>query len=209
MPDLTSELRRMADDGARQARPPAADEIFARGERRRRHSIAGQSLGALSAAGVVGASVALGLSLTSGAAPAQSDHVITTAAFTLVKHADGTATLTIDNNVIFQPGVLQADLQQDGIPAIVTEGSFCSTEPVPAGITQVISVQPSATPTVTINPAALPTGTELSFGNFDLANSGRTLVGIVDKGGYTCSTTPPIYGRGFAVFGRKLKPAAQ
>jgi hypothetical protein len=210
MPDLTSELRRIADDGARHARPPAADEIIARGDRRRRHSMTAQSLGALSAAGVVGAGVALGLTLTSGAAPAHSGNTITTTAFTLVKHANGTTTLTINNNVIFEPAVLQSDLEQDGIPAIVTEGSFCSSSPAPAVTGQIISVQPGSaggTPTVTINPSAMPAGTELSFGNFDLPNSGRTLIGLVDKDSYTCSSTPPASLRGLAVFAFQRKPA--
>jgi hypothetical protein len=208
--ELTSELRQMADDAAREARPPAAADIIRQGDRRRRRSLTHQSLGALSAAGVVGAGVALGLGLTNGSAPAPATHAtggtgtIQTAAFTLVRNADGTATLTINNNVLFEPATLQADLAQDGIPAQVTLGSFCFTDPAPAGISQVISVangQPGASPTVTINPAAMPAGTELSFGNFELANSGRTLIGLIDKGSNTCSSTPPTGLRGIAIFG--------
>ena len=41
-------------------------------------------------------------------------------AFTLVNNANGTATLTINNYVLFEPGTLQTDLAQDGIPAKVT-----------------------------------------------------------------------------------------
>ena len=219
MSELTSEFRQMADDAARQARPPAAADIIRQGDRRRRRSLTHQSLGALSAAGVAGAGVALGLGLTAGSAPAPAAHsagpgagtgTIQTAAFTLVKHANGTATLTINNNVLFEPATLQSDLAQDGIQAKVTSGSFCSTDPIPAGIQHVITVQPgrsNESPTVTINPSAIPTGTELSFGNFDHANSGETVVGLINPGSYTCSSTVPIDMRGFAAAGFTRTPA--
>jgi hypothetical protein len=208
MPELTSELQRMADDAAGQARPPAAAEIIRQGDRRRR-SRTRRSLGGLSAAGVVGAGVALGLGLT-GSAPAHATGTIRTAAFTLVRNAAGTATLTINNDVMFEPATLQSDLAQDGIPAKVTVGSFCSSDPAPAGLPQVISipaVQPGEAPAVTINPAAMPAGTELSFGNFQLANGGRTLFALIDPGSYTCSSTAPVGARGLGVFGFDRSPS--
>jgi hypothetical protein len=55
--------------------------------------------------------------------------------------ADGPATLTINSNVLLQPGTLQRDLARDGIPAMVTVGRFCSSDPAPAGFSQVVSVQ--------------------------------------------------------------------
>jgi hypothetical protein len=197
----------MADGAARQARPPAAAEIIRQGDRRRRHSLTRQSLGALSAAGVVGAGVALGLGLT-GSAPAHTG-TIRTAAFTLVNNANGTATLTINNDALFEPGTLQSDLAQDGIPAKVTVGSFCSSDPAPAAASQVVSVpkiQPGAEPTVTINPEAMPAGTELSFGNFQNANAGRTFLVLIDTNSYTCTSTAPIVlPHGSAVFGFKSR----
>jgi hypothetical protein len=208
--ELTSELQRMADDAARQARLPAAADIIRQGDLRRRRSRTHQSLGALSAAGVAGAGIALGLGLTTGSTPATNGTgTIQTTAFTLVRNANGTATLTINNDVIFQPATLQADLAQDGIPAKVTSGSFCSSDPIPAGsIAQVISVsQPSGgdVRTLTINPAAISAGTELSFGNFDLANSGQTFIALINPDSYTCTSTGtvPAAGRGMAVFGFK------
>jgi hypothetical protein len=209
MPELTSELQRMADDAAGQARPLAAAEIIRQGDRRRRHSRTRRSLGGLSAAGVAGAGVALGLGLT-GSAPAHATGTIRTAAFTLVRNATGTATLTINDNVMFEPATLQSDLAQDGIPAKVTAGSFCSSDPVLAGISQVISVpavQPGEAPTVTINPAAMPAGTELSFGNFQLANGGRTFVALTDPGSYTCTSTAPAGAPGIAAFGFGRSPS--
>ena len=205
MSALTSELQRMADDAARHARPPAAAEIIRQGDRRRRRSRTRQSLGGLSAAGVVGAGVALGVGLT-GSAPTHATGTIRTAAFTLVNNANGTATLTINNNVLFEPGTLQADLTQDGIPAKVTVGSFCSSDPAPAASSQVVSVQPGEEPTVTINPAAMPAGTELSFGNFQNANAGRTFLVLIDTNSYTCtSTAPAVLPHGSAVFGFKSR----
>jgi|HubBroStandDraft_5_1064220.scaffolds.fasta_scaffold38249_2 hypothetical protein len=209
MPELTSELQRMADDAAGQARPLAAAEIIRQGDRRRRRSRTRRSLGGLSAAGVVGAGVALGLGLT-GSAPAHATGTIRTAAFTLVRNATGTATLTINNNVIFEPATLQSDLAQDGIQAKVTAGSFCSSDPIPAGISQVISVpavQPGEAPTVTINPTAMPPGTELSFGNFQLANGGKTFVALIDSGSYTCTSTAPVGAPGIAAFGFGRSPS--
>jgi hypothetical protein len=208
MSNLTSELQRMADGAARQVRPPAAAEIIRQGDRRRR-SRTRQSLGGLSAAGVVGAGVALGLALT-GSAPAHTTGTIRTAAFTLVDNANGTATLTINNYVLFEPGILQADLAQDGIQAKVTAGSFCSSDPAPASTSQVVSVpdiQPGEAPTVTIDPRAMPAGTELSFGNFQLANGGRTFIAVIDPGSYTCTSTAPTAARGDAVFGFKHSPS--
>ena len=205
MSELTSELRRMADDAARQARPPAVAEIIRQGDRRRRRSLTRQSLGGLSAAGIAGAGVALGLGLT-GSAPAHGTGTIRTAAFTLVSNANGTATLTINPNVLLEPGTLESDLAQDGIPAMVTTGSFCSSDPAPAGLSQVVSIQKSqlAAPppvvgkpqqrparTMTINPATLPAGTELSFGNFQLANGAQTSYTLIDTGSYTCTSTAP------------------
>jgi hypothetical protein len=210
VPELTSELQQLADDAARHARPSAAADIFAAGDARRRRSRTRQALGGLSAAGVAGAGVALGLALASSA-PGHATGTIQTAAFTLVSHADGTATLTIDNNVLFDPATLQRDLARDGIAAKVTTGSFCSSDPAPAGVAQVISapkIQPGQAPTVVINPAAMAAGTELSVGNFQLADSGRTYLTLIDTGSYTCaSTAPTAASRNVAVFGLNRSPS--
>ena len=42
-----------------------------------------------------------------------------------------------------------------------------------------------------INPAAMPAGTELSFGNFQLANAAQTSVALIDTRSYTCTSTAP------------------
>jgi hypothetical protein len=147
-------------------------------------------------AATAAAAVVLGLGLTGafGPAPARGTGTIQTTAFTLVKHANGTATLTINLNVLLQPSTLQSDLQQDGIPALVTTGSFCSSDPAPAGFMQVVPPGPKAPPgaaqTITFNPAAMPAGTELSFGYFQLSPGGETALGLIDTNSYTCASTP-------------------
>ena len=165
------------------------------------------------AAGITAATAAavvvlgLGLSGAFGSAPARGTATIRTTAFTLTRHANGTATLSIDPRVLLEPGTLQRDLQQDGIPAMVTTGSFCSSDPIPAGFPQVVSQASSPTTwTVTINPAAMATGTELSVGNFQYsASSSDTEIEVIDASSYTCSSalpTPPPSGEGVMFIGR-------
>jgi hypothetical protein len=148
------------------------------------------------AAGITAATAAAaavaGLSL-SGAFGPSPDHgtgTIRTAAFTLVEHADGTATLTINPQVILDPSTLQSDLRQHGIPAIVTTGSFCSSDPTPPGFSQVVTEHKQPR-TMTINPAAMPAGTELSFGSFRVPAGPETAIQLIDTNSYTCTHTAP------------------
>jgi hypothetical protein len=177
--------------------PPHGGAITALGRasqrRRRRQRTAGIT------AAVAAAAVVLGLGLTRVVAPAPTlgTGTVRTTAFTLTMNANGTATLTINLNVVLEPGILQGDLRQDGIPALVTAGSFCSSDPGPAGISQVMSLTGQKSQrTFTISPAAMPAGTELSFGYFQLANAGdtgypgqETLIELIDIGSYTCTST--------------------
>jgi len=143
-------------------------------------------------AATAAAAVVLGLGLTGafGSAPARGTGTIRTAAFTLVEHANGTATLTIKPGSILDPDTLQNDLRQYGIPAIVTTGRFCSSHPTPPGFSQVVTRQKQPR-TITINPAAMPAGTELSFGNFRVAAGPETAIQLIDTNSYTCTSTAP------------------
>ena len=85
------------------------------------------------------AGTALALGLTGVLGPARTPGTIRTAAFTLVSNANGTATLTINPKELLDPAALQSDLAQYGIPAKVTSGSLCSSDPAPAGFSQVVS----------------------------------------------------------------------
>jgi hypothetical protein len=175
------------------------DTIVRRGRatRRRHRLISLAGTGAVAVA--VTAALAVGLHGVIGSTHRTGS--VRTAAFTLVSNANGTATLTINPRVLLDPDSLQSDLKQDGIPAMVTVGSFCSSDPPPAGFLRVVSFQPKprksghqlpvADPTVTFNPSAIPAGTELSFGNFQLANGQQTSFALIDTGAYTCTSTAP------------------
>jgi len=170
--------------------PLAAIERHGRTARRRHKLIGVAGTGAVAAS----AALVVGLTGVTGSAPAHSTGTIRTAAFTLVSHANGMATLTINRDVLLNASTLQSDLKQDGIPAMVTVGSFCSSDPAPADFFQVVSFQPRSRdngPTMTINPAAMPAGTELSFGNFQLANSQQTSFALINTGAYTCTSSAP------------------
>lgn len=228
MLELTNELQWMADDAASQAQPLSVAQIIREGERRRRRSLTGQTLGGLSVAGVIGGSIALSLALTGststngpGTGATESAGTIRTAGFTLVSDTNGVATLTMNPTVLFDSATLESDLAKDGIPAKVTDGSFCSSDPAPAGYSQVVSVSPlpqgglpvgdksDASPqnsqegnaivpdrTVTINPAAMPDGAELSVGIFEVPNGEEVFSTLIDASSYTCSNTPPDSGNG-------------
>jgi hypothetical protein len=160
-----------------------------------------RKLGASITAATAAAGVVLGLGLAGAFGPAavSGTGTIRTTAFTLVKDADGTVTLTIHPGVLLELGTLQRDLERDGIPAKVTNGSFCSSDPAPSGFRQVVNaVLPglngtpmTVSPTLTINPAAMPAGTELSFGHFQLPSGQETVAGLIDTSSYTCTSTAP------------------
>jgi len=148
------------------------------------------------------AGTALALGLTGVLGPARTPGTIRTAAFTLVSNSDGTATLTINPKELLDPAALQSDLAQYGIPAKVTSGSFCSSDPAPAGFSQVVPGQPAGSgtgtpqsgvqPTITIDPSAMPAGAELSVGYFQLSSGEQQAdVVLIDTSSYTCTSTPP------------------
>jgi hypothetical protein len=158
---------------------------------------------------VAGTATALALGMTGVHRPSQAKApgTIRTTSFTLVSHYNGTATLTINPDVLLDVTALQNDLRQDGIPALVTSGSFCSSDPAPAGFWQVVGGStdpknmpkgqvdfgPENPPTITFNPAAIPAGTELSFGDLQPSISGRRMqeaaMGLIDANSYTCTST--------------------
>jgi hypothetical protein len=200
-----AELRELRDSLSGVAMPerPRLEAITARGRARRRHRLS--AVAGLSVAGAA-AGTALAVGLTGVLGPARTPGTIRTAAFTLVSNSNGTATLTINPKELLDSAALQSDLARYGIPAKVTTGSFCSSDPAPAGFSQVVSSHPAGPftatpqngvhPTITINPAAMPAGTELSIGNFQLSSgeyAGQQQADfvLIDTSSYTCSSTPP------------------
>jgi hypothetical protein len=187
--------------GMPMAKPPQVEAIMARGRGRRTRRTS-----AIAGLSAVAAGTALVLGLTGVLGPAMTPGTIRTTAFTLVSHANGTDTLTINPNELLDPTALQSDLQQYGIPAMVTSGSFCYSDPAPAGFSQVVSSYPAvaststptagAQPTITFDPSAMPSGAELSFAYFQLSSgpySGEqeAEVALISTNSYSCTSTPP------------------
>jgi hypothetical protein len=105
--------------------------------------------------------------------------------------------------VLLEPGTLQGDLARDGIPAKVTVGSFCSSDPAPAGLARRVHPQTRYVRAITINPAAISAGTELSFGNFQLTNGEQANFALIDKSSYTCTAqATPLQPDTIAIFYR-------
>ncbi|MGH3265425.1 MAG: hypothetical protein ACRDNS_25920, partial [Trebonia sp.] len=165
-----------------------------------RHARSGARLRVAVVGAVAVAAVAVGLTGVRTRAPAVG--TIKTASFTLHKNANGTATLTINPKELLEPDALQSDLAQYRIPAKVTAGSFCSSNPPPAGFSQVVTEQPTGPqtvtpqpvvkPTVTIDPSAMPSGAELSIGDFQLADGEQQANAVLmNASSYTCTSTPP------------------
>ena len=175
--------------------------------KRRRAGVAGL----LVTGAVAGTALTLGLfgvlgrAPVHGSIPASAPVAIHTGSYTLASYTNGTVSLTINPKELFDPTALQSDLARYGIPAKVTAGSFCSSDPEPAGFSQVVSVQPGGEftaqagtgqqPTITFDPSAIPAGAELSFGDFQLS-TGQQLatVALIDTSSYTCTSTPPTAG---------------
>jgi hypothetical protein len=190
---------RDALSGARMETPVEA--IVAKG-RSRRHR---RRLVQLSAAGAAATGcLALGLATAAGtASPAPVPGTIRTAAFTLARNANGTASLTLNQDQTFDPATLQHALARDGIPALVQTGTYCTSTPAPPS-SGVVSIElPDGSPVpytgrqspvppdavTVINPAAMPTGTELSF---TYLNHDHVLTGsLIYTAAHTCSSTPP------------------
>jgi hypothetical protein len=200
-----AELRELRDSLSGVALPgrPRLEAITARGRARRRHRLS--AVAGLSMAGAA-AGTALVLGLTGAVGPAATHGTIRTAAFTLASNANGTDTLTINPGELLDPAALQSAFAQYGIPAEVTTGSICTSDPAPAGFSQVVTSSPAGPytatpqngvqPTITIDPSAMPAGTELSVGDFQLTSGGysgqqQADFVLIDTSSNTCSSTPP------------------
>jgi hypothetical protein len=191
---------RDALSGPRMETPVEA--ILAKG-RSRRHR---RRLVQLSAAAAASGALALGMATVIGSgSPSPAPGTVRTAAFTLARNANGTASLTLNQDQVFDPTTLQRALAHDGIPALVQIGTYCKSTPAPPS-NGVVSLQlpdgspvgnstpdhrypvPSDAVTV-INPAAMRAGTELSF---TYRNHDRVLTfSLIYTAAHTCSSTPP------------------
>jgi hypothetical protein len=189
---------RDALSGTRMETPVEA--ILAKGRSRRRR----RRLAQLSAAVAASGALALGLAIVGSNSSAPAPGTIRTAAFTLARNANGTASLTLNQDQVFNPAALQQALARDGIPALVQTGTYCTSTPAPPS-SGVVSIQlPDGSPVphtgnqspvppdavTVINPAAMPGGTELSF---TYSNHDRDLTGsLIYTAAHTCNSTPPV-----------------
>lgn len=200
MNDIDDVLLQARDalSGARMETPVEA--ILAKGSSRRHR----RRLVQLSAAVAASGALALGLATVIGSgSPAPAPGTIRTAAFTLARNANGTASLTLNQGQVFDPATLQQALARDDIPALVQTGTYCTSTPAPPS-SGVVSIElPDGSPVpytgrqspvppdavTVINPAAMAAGTELSF---TYLNHDRVLTGsLIYTAAHTCSPTPP------------------
>lgn len=201
------ELRELRDSLSALSTPdrPQLEAILASGRSRRRHRRS--MLTRLSAVGVAAAAattLALALALSGTSKPSRALSMVRTPSFTLVSYTDGTAKLTLNPAELLDPAQLQSDFAKYGIPAKVTSGSYCTSNPEPAGFSQAVSGPGPGTsqygeggpsgpqPKITINPSQIPAGTELTVGYFQLATGQQQAnFSLMNSTSYTCTSTPP------------------
>ena len=217
------ELRELRDSMihvAMPARPPlAAIEARGRAHRRHRHSgVAGLFVAGAAAGAALTVALAGGGSTSNDALPALTQGTshppreITTGSYTLISDTDGKVKLTIDPRKLFNPARLQSDLARFGIPAKVTDGRFCTSDPQPPGLSRIVTMRIGPPQRITFDPANIPAGTELSFGRFRLKLRAQMVtMALIDASSYTCSTRPPFDrpGNGPARLGYLGIPAGQ
>jgi hypothetical protein len=190
------ELRDSLNDVAMPARPPlAAIEARGRTHRRHRHSgLAGLFVAGAAAGAAVTVALAGGGSTHQDALPALTGkshppREIKTSTYTLISDTSGKVKLTIKLGKLFRPARLQSDLARFGIPAKVTDGRFCTSDPAPTGLSRVVSPGTGGRQSITFDPAAIPAGTELSFGRLRLKEHAQVVgIALVKAGSYSCST---------------------
>lgn len=180
---------------------PRLETITGRGRAHRRQRLT--NLTRLAVAGVA-AATALALGVSGAFTSAPKLGTIHRAAYTLRHHANGTDTLTLNPTELLDPAQLQSDFARYGIPAKVTTGSYCTSDPEPAGFSQAVTGPGPGTwqkgsgqqPTITIDPSQIPAGTELTVGDFQLtsgqfAGEQQANFSLMNSSSYTCTGTPP------------------
>jgi hypothetical protein len=212
MPDIdqmteSPELRQLRDSMSAvpmPERPPLAT-IATRSRAHRRRQVTRATR--VTVAGAVAAAGATAVVVSGAFTAAPRTGTIRTAAYTLQQNANGTDTLTLNPTELFDPAQLQSDLASYGVPAKVTSGSFCTSDPEPAGFAQVVSPPGGGTfrvgsgqqPSMTIDPSQMPSGTELSVADFqltqgDLAGEDQADLDLINASSFTCTSTPPTLG---------------
>jgi hypothetical protein len=173
--DLTSRVRESVS-GLYLQTPVDTIMKTGRRQRHRRRAIRVTAAAACCAAIVL---AAIGLTSTGNGPAGTGD--IQLVAFTLRDGPAGSTSLTLHKGAQYRldPDALRRALADHGIPALVTVGKSCDTNPEPDGLDQVVTAYRQSTGEVfiTINPAALPAGAELSIGYFP----SHTTFGLIEK----------------------------
>jgi len=193
------ELRDSLNGMAMPARPPlAAIEARGRAHRRHRHSgVAGLFVAGAAAGAAVTVALAGGGSANQGALPAltqaKSDppREITTSSYTLISDMSGKVKLTIKPGKLFRSAELQSDLARYGVPAKVTKGRLCTSDPEPEGLRKAVSFNVTHQ-TITFDPSRIPTGEELSIGHFWIWHHAQLVeVVLIKTGSFGCTSHVP------------------
>jgi hypothetical protein len=193
------ELRDSLNGIAMPARPPlAAIAIRGRAHRRNRYSgvaglfVTGAAAGAVLTVALAGGGTTHDTVVNPLPRLDGTSQTIRTGSYTLISDTSGNVKLTINPRKLFHPAALQSDLARFGIPAKVTNGRICTSDPEPAGLHSVVTLGIGRRQTVTFDPAAIPAGTELGFSRFRL-KEGVQMVSMVliDTDHFTCTATAP------------------
>jgi hypothetical protein len=171
-------------------RPPEAITARARTRRLRR----------LSGAGAAGTALGVGLALALSSGPAAPRPVhVNLDAWSVNTTPSGLVDITIRE--LLDPALLRQDLADAGVPAVVTFGEFCTTQPgSPPDLPPALGKprREGGDVAFTINPAAMPAGTELTVGLREgLTKEGQpglltAWLGLVTKGvPLTCGIPAP------------------
>ena len=164
--DMLSPLRE-ALSGLHMHTPVDAILRRAAAQRRKRRAALGATVAASGSAAAV--LVAAGVGSPGHAPPAHSSGP-QLAAFTVTSGPGGATSLTLRKGGQWQvnAAALRQALAEHDIPALVTVGKSCDTNPEPAGLDQVITSnrQTDGNVDVIFNPKALPPGAEISIGLF-------------------------------------------
>jgi hypothetical protein len=114
------------------------------------------------------------------------------ATFTVSTTPGGSTALTLRKGHEYRldPDALRQALADHGVPALVSVGKTCDTNPEPNGLDEVLSSTRNADGAVylTIDGAAMPSGAELSIGYYPTGTS----FGLIEAGApLHCASHPP------------------
>ena len=195
MRDIDEQIRILIDD----VEPVTVSEVLTEQHQRRRSIKPFVALGAVAAACTA---LALGLTGAPSATPTRTSNalgsashpsggrtIVRTAAFILTSNVNGTDALTLTMGQFFDAAALQQALTDHGIPALVKNGSVCTSSPAPTAGAGALSIQTRSGRTVTVfNPAAFPSGVELFVGYSSTGRSAFTT--LIYANSHTCSKSP-------------------